>query len=340
MTFNQHHTDGGRTRRRIASIAAVALASAATVAGIGTANAQAKQISIAFVSGPLNDSFFPPLYQGAQDAAKAMGVKLNYIPINESNIEASSARTMQAAIAQKPDAIVVGDFIPSVDNPYIVQAVKAGIPVYVDQSGQNSWKKDGAFGFVGQQGPKVGQVAAQNLNQVGGKNVLCVINVPGNPYLQSICKGLHQEMTKLGGTSTNLELPTADSTDQAKVSRDIGAYLQSHKKIDSVFAENAAVGTAATAAVSAAQLTGKIHVGTMEISRVALQQVKQGKIDFLINEQPYLDGYYGVLFAYQYVKYGLAPVGPVNTGPSIIDKANIGKIMKVFDTYANVIGSR
>ena len=60
---------------------------------------------------------------------------------------------------------------------------------------------------------------------------------------------------------------------------------------------------------------------------VALQQIKNGKIDFLINEQPYLDGYYGVLFAYHYAKYGLAPVGPVSTGPSVVDKTNIDKIL-------------
>ena len=299
-----------------------------------------KQIAIDFVSGPLNDSFFPPLYQGAQDAAKALGVKLNYIPIDEADIEASSARTMQAAIAQKPDAIVVGDFITGVVDPLIKQAIAAGIPVYVNQSGQDQWKADGAFGFVGQQGPEVGVVAAEHLAGAGSKNILCVINVPGNPYLQAICKGLAGKAKEAGIASANLELPTADSTDQGKVSRDIGAYLQSHKDVDAIFTENAAVGTAATAAVDAAQLTGKVHVGTMEASKVALQQVKDGKMLFLINEQPYLDGFYGVLFAYHYAKFGRAPVGVVSTGPSVVDKSNVDKITKVFDAYPNVIGSK
>ena len=78
----------------------------------------------------------------------------------------------------------------------------------------------------------------------------------------------------------------------------------------------------------------------MEISRIALQQIQNGKIEFLINEQPYLDGYFGVVFATLYAKYGLAPVGAVSTGPSIVDKKNIDKILKVFDTYPNVIGSK
>ncbi len=304
------------------------------------ARAEDKPMTIAFVSGPLNDSFFPPLYQGAQDAAKALGVRLHYIPIDEADIEATSARTMQVAIAQKPDAIVVGDFVTSVVDPYIKQAVAAGIPVYVNQSGQDQWKADGAFGFVGQQGPEVGRVAAERLAGAGAKDILCVINVPGNPYLQAICKGLAEKVQQLGIKSSNLELPTADSTDQAKVSRDIGAYLQSHKSIDGVFTENAAVGTAATAAVDAAGLGGKVHVATMEISRIALEQIQNGKIDFLVNEQPYLDGYFGVVFAALYAKFGLAPVGVVATGPSIVDKTNIAKILKVFDTYPNVIGSK
>jgi len=327
-----------KARGLLAGAAALGLLALATAPL--PARAGEKRISIAFVSGPLNDSFFPPLYQGAQDAAKALGVKLNYIPIDEADIEATSARTMQIAIAQKPDAIVVGDFVTSVVDPYIKQAVAAGIPVYVDQSGQDQWKADGAFGFVGQQGPEVGRVSAKRLAKAGAKNILCVINVPGNPYLQAICKGLAETTKTLGLKSSNLELPTADSTDQAKVSRDIGAYLQSHKGIDGVFTENAAVGTAATAAVEAAGLTGKVHVATMEISRIALEQIKNGKLEFLVNEQPYLDGYFAVVFATLYVKYGLAPVGPVATGPSIVDKTNIEKILKVFDTYPNIIGSK
>jgi len=330
------------TLRAAGHLAFVFGASALALAGAlaSPASAAEKPISIAFVSGPLNDSFFPPLYQGAQDAAKALGVKLHYIPIDEADIEATSASTMQTAIAQRPDAIVVGDFVTSVVDPYIKQAVKAGIPVYVDQSGQDQWQADGAFGFVGQQGPEVGRIAAERLAKAGSKNILCVINVPGNPYLQAICKGLAEKAKAIGVASANLELPTADSTDQAKVSRDIGAYLQSHKGVDGVFTENAAVGTAAAAAIDAAQLTGKVHVGTMEISRVALQEVQNGKLDFLVNEQPYLDGYFAVVFATLYAKYGLAPVGPVATGPSIVDKNNIDKILKVFDTYPNVIGSK
>jgi simple sugar transport system substrate-binding protein len=329
-----------KTGRLLSGIGAVTFTVSFCALATSPTLAEDKQISVAFVSGPLNDSFFPPLYQGANDAAKVLGVKLNYIPIDEADIEASSARTMQAAIAQHPDVIVIGDFITSVVDPLIKQAVAAGIPVYVNQSGRDQWRDDGAFGYVGQDPTEVGSSAAERLHANGAKNILCVINVPGNPYLQRICNGLSDKAKELGIASVNLELPTADSTDQNKVARDIGAFMQSHSGIDAIFTENAAVGTAATAAVDTMQMTGKVSVGTMELSSVALDQIKNGKMLFLINEQPYLDGYYGVLFAYHYAKFGLAPVGEVATGPSFVDKTNVDKIRAVFDQYPNVVGAK
>ncbi len=72
----------------------------------------------------------------------------------------------------------------------------------------------------------------------------------------------------------------------------------------------------------------------MEVSQVALQQIKDGKVAIPHQRTaPYLDGYYGVLFAYHYAKFGLAPVGVVSTGPSVVDKVNVDKISAVFDTY-------
>jgi simple sugar transport system substrate-binding protein len=47
----------------------------------------------------------------------------------------------------------------------------------------------------------------------------------------------------------------------------------------------------------------------------------------------------GVLFAYQYAKYGLAPVGAVSTGPAIIDKHNIAKILQVSKQYPGILGA-
>lgn len=333
--------------RAVALLTALALIGAGlTVWGTSSSSARVPQggqaksnITIDFVSGPLNDSFFPPLYNGVKTAAANLGVKVNYLAVNESNLIPSSVQTMQAAIAQHPDAIVVSDFETSTVDPLIKKAIKAGIPVYVDQSGQKSWAKDGAFGFVGQEGGPAGKAAAKQLLAAGAKNDVCVIHNAGNPYLDQVCAGFSKTLKAAGASVSDLNFSIADSTNPTKVTSDIGAFLASHHGIDGVFCLNAAVGTDAVSAVAAAHLTGKVHIGTLELSKVAINDVKSGTIDFLINEQPYLDGYYGVLFAYQYAKYHLAPVGVVNTGPSVINKSNIDKIIATTQKYPNTLGS-
>ena len=105
----------------------------------------------------------PAALQRREGGRGEPGFKVNYIAINEGNLVPSSVQTMQAAIAEHPSAIVVGDFVTSSVDPLIKQAIAAGIPVYVNQSGQESWAKDGAFGFVGQQGGAAGNAAAEQM---------------------------------------------------------------------------------------------------------------------------------------------------------------------------------
>jgi len=296
-------------------------------------------IEIAYVSGPLSDSFFPPMYNGAMQAAEDLGVKVTWIPIDEADIERTSVTTMETAIASKPDAIVVGSFVPSAVDPLITKAVDQGIPVYVSQSGQASWEDTGAFGFIGQDGVASGTTAGAKLASNGATSVLCVINVPGNPYLAQLCDGVAAGVESEGGSSEVLNIPTADSTDPTKVTADIGAYLKTHPEIDGIFALNAAVGTYAIKAVESSAADRDIHIATLALSAVGLDDVKSGKLDFVVSEQPYLDGYLGVLFAVQYVKFGLAPVGQVFTGPLFIDQNNIDAILKISKDYPGVLGS-
>ena len=271
--------------RQVSTLLALGLvATFAAAPGASAVEASNKKIKIIFVSGPLNDPFFPPLFKGANDAAKQLGISFSYIPINEGDIQASSAQTMQAAIAQKPNAIVVGDFITNVVDPLIKKAIAAGIPVFVNQSGQDSWEADGALGFIGQSGPDVGTAAAKQYLAAGKKNILCVNNVAGNPYLDAICNGLNAGMTAGGGTSKLFTLPSGDGTDLTKSTADIGGYLNANKGVDGIMTLNNLTSYAAIAALKPLGLAGKTAVSTLGVSKQALDDVKSGEMLFIVNE--------------------------------------------------------
>lgn len=333
-----------KSLRRAGALLAIALT--ATFAFAPGADAFSKattttaKIKIAFVSGPLNDPFFPPLYQGTQDAAKRLPITLQYIPIDEGDFQASSAKTMQAAIAMKPDVIIVGDFLPSVVDPLIKKAIAAGIPVFVNQSGQDSWEAVGALGFIGQTGPALGAASAKRFLAEGKKNILCINNVAGNPYLDAACKGLADGMTAAGGSAKMITLPSGDGTDLTKSTADIGGYLNTNKGVDGIMTLNNLTSLAAIAALKPLGKIGTVAVSTVGVSKQAFADIKSGSLLFAVNEQPYLDGYLAVIFAYTYAKFGLAPIGFVQTGPQIVDKANVTKINNVLLKYPNVIGPK
>ena len=69
---------------------------------------------------------------------------------------------------------------------------------------------------------------------------------------------------------------------------------------------------------------GKINVASFDLSPGFLKDVENGDAAFAIDQQQYLQGYLGVLFAYLKVKYDLTPPpNPVSTGPAVIGKADV-----------------
>jgi simple sugar transport system substrate-binding protein len=55
--------------------------------------------------------------------------------------------------------------------------------------------------------------------------------------------------------------------------------------------------------------------------------------------QPYLDGYYAVVEAYQYAKFGMLPAGEIWTGAQILTKDNVDKVLDINKKFSGVRGA-
>ena len=82
----------------------------------------------------------------------------------------------------------------------------------------------------------------------------------------------------------------------------------------------------------------KAKVGTTDLSTQVLQDVAV-KLLFTIDQQPYLQGYYSVLIAYQYVKYGMRPATQIVTGPNVITRSNVAQLVKINKQYPGIRGA-
>lgn len=323
-------------RSIIRNLSLGAVVTLGTIVGSGLAANAAG--GVIFLGGPLTDPFFGAMKLGSDTAAKELGVEYQYTaPPDFNDIVALYTRLGEAAVARQPDALVIGNFFPDAVEPVIKQAVANKVPVIVYNSGRTTWRDLGAVTFIGEDPSFMGRKGGEAEVKAGVKNGICIDHVPANPVLEQRCKGYTDAITAAGGKAKMITIPYEDTTNDQKLQQAIGGALLADPTIDGVFTLGPTVAINAVAAVK--QVGRDIKIGTTDISTPALEAIKTGDLLFALDQQPFLQGYYGVMIASQYVKYAVAPVSEITTGPFIIDASNVAKVLEVSATYPGLRGA-
>ena len=288
----------------------------------------AKTYKIIAVLGPLGDPIFSTIEKGAVDAAKAAGVDFEYTaPNGFDNLSQDLARLIEAGASRNPDAMVIGNFIPDAENGPIRAVVEAGIPVIVSGDGIHNWQELGATAFVGNDPKLAGKKAAQLTLSAGSKHALCINHVPGNPSTEARCAAFADEMKAAGKRATILNMPYSSQGSPQQILQTIQGTLTADSTIDLIFTLGSGFAENAMQAVEEGGFSDRVKVGTTDVSKRTLQAVQDGRLLFDLDQQPYLEGYYPVLIAAQYLKYGLKPITEIATGPLVITKDNVNKVL-------------
>lgn len=72
---------------------------------------------------------------------------------------------------------------------------------------------------------------------------------------------------------------------------------------------------------------------TFDLSAEIAQAIKDGVIDFAVDQQPFLQGYLPVVFLTNYARYGVIPANDVNSGPGFITADNISQVEALAGKY-------
>ncbi|MCB1884265.1 MAG: sugar ABC transporter substrate-binding protein [Geminicoccaceae bacterium] len=282
---------------------------------------------IVVTHGQASDPFWSVVKNGVQKAAEDTGATVDYRAPETFDMVAMG-QLIDAAVNQEPDGLVVS--IPDADalGPSIERAVEAGIPVISMNSGVEASKKLGALLHVGQEEIDAGRKGGEALKEMGGTKGLCVNQEVGNVALDQRCQGFKEGF---GGNVT--VLPVA--MDPAEIKAKVKAALQSDPEIDTILALGAgSAGEPTLAALEDMGKAGQIHLATFDLSANFLKAVAEGKADFAIDQQQFLQGYLPVAFLSLYHQYGLIPGGNVPSGPNLITK---DKAEQVIDLSAKGI---
>ena len=263
------------------------------------------------------DTFWDRIKSGANQAAKDTGSTLKY----SSDPDATKqAVLIQNAIDSKVDGIATTLVTPDALIPTVKKAVAAGIPVDSFNSGTDFYVKAGSIAHFSSDERLAGQQAGAKAKADGATKILCTIQQTGSVALEDRCAGVKDSFP-------NTENIQVNGADDAAVTSAIQAKLTQDPTINWIITLGAAQALDASKAAAAAGSSAKI--GTFDTNPDVAQAVQDGKVQFYIDQQPYLQGYLSVAQLYLYKKNGNVMGGgkAVLTGPSFVDKTNIDQTL-------------
>jgi simple sugar transport system substrate-binding protein len=281
-------------------------------------NAGAPRATVALITHQApGDTFWDLVRRGAEAAAAKDDLDLQY---SHDPDAAAQANLVRSAVSGNVAGIAVTLADPAVMARAVQSAVAAGIPVVAVNSGIADWKALGVMEYFGQDETIAGQAAGERFTHEGAQNTLCVIHEPGHVGLEARCDGLAR------GFKGQAQKLYVDGVDKATVKRAVIAKLQQDFSIDRILTLGAPMALAAPEAV--AEANSYARIATFDTNAGVVDAIKNGMIEWAIDQQPFLQGFLAVesLWLYFTNKNVIGGGQPTLTGPSFVDETNIHSV--------------
>jgi simple sugar transport system substrate-binding protein len=320
-----------RKRFAISILGAVALSLSVTVpavvAGAGTTTIP-KTVRIAFLGGAPTDPFWTTVHNGVNAAradVKSEGGVVQWFGFqNYNNFCPDAGQLIKTIRAWGPTVAVVPNWCPTTETAGIKAMVKAGVDV-IEVNNFATWQADGALTYVGASNAQVGAAAGTTFVNSGYKNLVCVNTLPGTVTSEALCDAMKAKALAAGGTYDELNLPSSAFGSPTAVESAIKGFLLANTSYNGVMTIDTGDADSAAAALASAGLTKTVALGSWDLSTNVLNRIQAGTELFTIDQEPYLQGFYGIIEAFQYAKWDIIPSGPLPTGPNVVDAGNVAK---------------
>jgi ribose transport system substrate-binding protein len=322
----------------VALIAVMFVASCAPVpapaTGAGGAAAPAgSKGEIVFIPKSTSATFYLFLVKGAQDKAKELGYTIDYQgPATEADV-AAQVDLVRNIIEKKPAGILLAALDSKALIPPVEEAMKAGIPVVMVDSGIDS---DAPVASILTDQYKGGAMAGEQMAKLlGEKGLVADHGIQAGSVSAGRSKGFQEAIAKFPNMKA---LPTqwtdADSTKSMNISSD---ELTAHPDLAGIF-NACAASTGDAEAVKAKGLDGKVKIVAFDPSPEVLPLFDQGTIQALIAQDPYQMGFQGVA-ALDAFKNGKTvdpkkvELAPVLITPENVKSAEVQKLLQTPDKF-------
>ncbi len=303
-------------RRSFYSLAVLA-ALAAGLAPSTPQAAPARRLKFTVITHATAVPFFVPVRKGAEDAGKAVGADVVYTGPSGFDIQ-KQVEFMKSAIAQKVDGIACTLPDPTAFNDVVAEAQSKGIPVIAINADA---PQSGRLAYIGQGNFEAGRSMGQQIVKLlpGGGDVLLAIHTAGAQNLEERIKGAKDVLDAKGGFQYRV---VATGTDLVKAESLIGAALQANPQIKGMFGVEDVTAIAIGHVIERQKLAGKVFGGGFDLVPEVLDAIEAGVMQFTIDQQPYLQGYQGVIELFLKATYAIEPAD-INTGIAPVTKETV-----------------
>jgi simple sugar transport system substrate-binding protein len=309
----------------VASLPAILAACGSSTSGSGEGNFLShRSWKFVFVNHVTTNAFFTPTQYGIQDACALLGCSYQWTG-SANSVVSEMVNAFNAAVSAKADGIATTIVDPTAFNTPVANAIAAGIPVvsYNADAPTNSGNK--RLAYIGQDlfqsGVAMGNRAVAS-GVTSGK-VVGFIATPGQLNIQPRIDGLSSVFSTMPSISfTSIATGAQANQEQAA----IDAYVNSHPDVIAYYSVDGGSSAGLGLVSQKYNLPSKnIHCGGFDLEPTTLTAVQGGWLDFTIDQQPYLQGFYPVvqLFLYK-LSGGLSQPATTDTGLLFVTKDTVG----------------
>jgi simple sugar transport system substrate-binding protein len=301
-------------------------APAGAAAGVNVFGLTQRSIHIVMIThGQASDPFWAVVQNGAQAAARQLGVSVSYEAPDTYDV-ARMSQLIEAAIATRPAGLVVSLPNPAALAPAIRAAERAGIPVISINSGSDAFAKLGTLLHVGEDEYQAGYATGQRMGASHVQDALCVIHEANNLSLEQRCRGFAAALAAAGAKTGIIDVNLQDTSAAERL---IAATLRTRRFDALLTLGGASIAGPALQALQSDHLLGKLTYATFGIGAQVLHAIEAREITFAVDQQPYLEGYLPIVLLTQYHLYGVLPDRGrlISTGPLFVTKQNAAHVL-------------
>jgi ribose transport system substrate-binding protein len=317
---------------RLGICASTILATGLALASCGTESYHQKEERYVFVTTNINLPYWQEAEAGFQDAAKWLGVKVEFSGPEKFSPEEELA-AFQKAVSEKPSGILLSASRVDIFKDAIDGAIAQGIPVIcIDSDAPNSKRVT----FIGTDNFRAGMESGKRMSDLlKGQGRIVLVSIPGQNNLDERVRGVNEALKKSPGIKVAQTID--DKGDPRSANDQISALMAktSKEKIDGIICLEASGGSGAAEALHRLDLSGKVPIVAFDKDPETLDFVEKGVISATIAQKPYVMSYYGLKFlddlhhnaVHEFKEWNTAPVTPmptfVDTGTAVVDKSNL-----------------